>query len=162
MPRRAPDTVTEHRITLGNIERQLLDDASSRGSMRQAGQEESMTAEDFAHIANGVSKLVLPIAAVGVGVLGLKVYADVRTLVDGLTINPFDKPLSSNTDLTLNDVLFGSETPKPITGDKVRLVDVDGQDVTPPKNPLAGTPAGGLFGLGMRIGQTFNPFTRWA
>lgn len=156
MPRRAPDTVTEHRLTLGNIERSLAESASARDTATQD------QAQQFRNYAEGVAALMIPMTIIGVGVLGVKVYADVREAVDGININPFNKPLNSETNLTLGQVLFGSSVPKPITGDKVQLVDLEGAPVEPPTNPLAGTPVGGLFGLGMRIGQTFNPFTRWA
>jgi len=158
MPRRAPDQVTEHRLTLGSLERSLLQD--SLPELGDGPKEPGI--DDFVKIADAVSKLAVPTVALGVGILGIKVYADIREAVDGININPFNKPLNNNTDLTLNDVLFGSETPTPISGNAVRLVDTEGQTLEPPKNPLAGTPVGGLFGLGMRIGQTLNPFTRWA
>jgi len=78
MPRRAPDGqgVTEHRITLGNWERNLIAETK----------EDIETAAKFA----GLSVVAMPIGAViGGGLLGYGAYAGMCAMAGAIPGNPF-------------------------------------------------------------------------
>lgn len=140
MPRKAPSSVNENRITLGNFERdefkQTLDAVQRQMRINS--------------VVAGVQALTTAGAIVGVGYLGF------------LSIGMIAKALGYAGDLveevkdTATTVIFGQE--EYVTGE----VKDDG---TPNniKNPANDIPViGGLFGLGMKIGAglRFDPFGR--
>ena len=163
MPRRPCDSTTEHRITFGSLERDFIRQVIETPAQGDDDQDQiiPMTSEDFRNIAQGVQALSVPLVLAGAGVIGLAVFGKVREVIDG--VNPLNGVMLPGSDRTIAETVFGSKVPKPVTfGDRIVLEDPrTGEPVVPPENPLAGTPVGGLFGLGMRIGNTFNPFVRW-
>lgn len=89
MPRRSPDQVVEQRVTLGNLERNLIDNlnevANSKASLN--------TAQVFKIYAEGVNALAVPVVAGMAVILGAHVYSEAKTMLDGLPRSPLDVPL---------------------------------------------------------------------
>ena len=89
MPRRSPDQVVEQRVTLGNLERQLIDRMADVAETKA----ELNAAQTFKTYAEGVNALAVPVVAGMAVVLGAHVYSEAKTMLDGLPRSPLDVPL---------------------------------------------------------------------
>tara|TARA_Y100000015_G_scaffold13052_1_gene12533 strand:- start:521 stop:1003 length:483 start_codon:yes stop_codon:yes gene_type:complete len=159
MPRKAPTEIVEHRITLGNVEREAL-----------KVYERTRKLETVSNAVPGVL-LAAGVAGVGVGVYfaaqGLEAaWKEINGLITPI-LEPKDGKLKKQNQSWTDFVVFGPESVK--TKDETfdpdgalqegPLTGRDEEDPMRRKNPYYGVPGlSHLFGLGMFIGERTNPF----
>jgi len=145
LPRKAPDTVQEIRITGGTYERNLL------APILAAKKQEIM----IQNIRSGVVGLAGIVTVGAIGYFGIQAY--------GLAAGVSDDLQSFLTRMkgTADTVVFGPEsvkTKKPPSQDGRVDFLRDPEDPMKRINPAHGIPAvGPLFGFGMAIGEKLNP-----
>lgn len=146
MPRKAPDTVQEIRITGGTYERNLL------APILAAKKQEIM----ISNIRSGVVGLAGVLTVGAIGYFGIQAYGLAAGVSDEL------QAFLTRIKETADTAVFGPEsvkTEKPPPQDgRVGFLGRDPEDPMKRINPAHGIPAvGPLFGFGMAIGEKFNP-----
>lgn len=148
MPRTAPDTVQEHRVTLGTFERQALTPMLKA----QARRDNIKTASYATAGLLGLGALA------GVGFLGVQAWLLINDLKD--EADAFGEKIKKG----VETAVFGPKSiktnkpPPPPDSFMARYRDED--DPMKRKNPWYGVPfVGSVFGVGMWIGEKTDPFS---
>jgi hypothetical protein len=160
VPRKAPSEIIEHRITLGNVERDAL-----------KVYERTRKLETVSNAVPGVL-LAAGVAGVGMGVYfaaqGLETaWKEINNLITPI-LEKKDGKMKKKNQSWVDFLVFGPESVKTedTTFDPDGILEegpITGRDPEDPmrrKNPYHGVPVvSHLFGLGMVIGEATNPFS---